>query len=181
MLIELSGGQDDGELAERLAQALLAAGADDAVLAQDQSQMAALWALRERIPAAQQRQGPSITHDLALPISAIPAFLQAAASLLRRDFASVDPVVFGHVGDGNLHYNLGVATQEAMLAVEPQVTAALFALAIAMGGDISAEHGIGRIRREAADAQHDPVERALMRQIKQLFDPQGLFNPDVLV
>ncbi|MEH6459418.1 FAD-binding oxidoreductase [Chitinimonas sp. JJ19] len=180
VLIALSGSQSDSVLAERMMDLLLASGGENAVLAQDGSQAKALWALREHIPAAQTRQGPSIKHDLALPISAIPAFIAEAASLLKQWLPQVRPVVFGHVGDGNLHYNLGLLPGAETDQIEAEANGLLFDLVAHYGGDISAEHGIGRLRIAAADARHDPVERALMRQVKAMLDPASLFNPGVL-
>lgn len=181
VLIGLSGGEDDSVLSERLAQMLSASGHTDAVLAQDQAQSNDLWALRELIPAAQRLHGPSIKHDLALPISAIPAFIDAARARLREYLPVAQPVVFGHVGDGNLHFNLGLPVAEDFAKSEAIANQLLFDLATAYGGDISAEHGIGRLRIAAADARHDPVERALMRQIKRCLDPDSAFNPGVLI
>ncbi|QNM95132.1 FAD-binding oxidoreductase [Chitinimonas koreensis] len=181
VLIALSGGEADAVLAERLAELLLGAGCDDAAVAQDGSQAKALWALRELIPAAQVRQGPSIKHDLALPIGAIPAFLAEAAGLLAQRLPEAQPVVFGHVGDGNLHFNLSLPPGSEQAELETRANLLLFELVARHGGDISAEHGIGRLRIATADACHDPVERSLMRQIKAMLDPDGLFNPGVLL
>ncbi|PHV12554.1 FAD-binding oxidoreductase [Chitinimonas sp. BJB300] len=181
VLIALSGGETDAVLMERLTECLLANGYEDAALAQDGSQAKALWALREHIPSAQTRQGPSIKHDLALPISAIPAFVAEAATLLAQRLPAAKPVVFGHVGDGNLHYNLSLPVSEDFATSEALANQLLFDLVARHGGDISAEHGIGRLRIAAADAGHDPVERALMRQIKASLDPDGFFNPGVLL
>lgn len=180
-LIALSGGEAEQVLNERLAELLISAGHEDAALAQDGSQAKALWALREHIPAAQTREGPSIKHDLALPISAIPAFVRAARAALAEQLPEARPVVFGHMGDGNLHFNLGWPRREDFDAAEARANALLFDLTLAHGGDLSAEHGIGRLRFAEADARHDPVERALMREIKATLDPDGVFNPGVLV
>ncbi|QDQ28980.1 FAD-binding oxidoreductase [Chitinimonas arctica] len=181
VLIALSGADNDTALKERLMESLLATGYYDAVIAQDVDQSKALWGLREHIPAAQNRQGPSIKHDLALPISAIATFIDAAAEALQRELPFAQPVIFGHVGDGNLHYNLGLPAGADLVDQERKANSLLFELVARHGGDISAEHGIGRLRIAAADAGHDPVERALMRQIKAVFDPGSLFNPGVLL
>ncbi|WP_269532884.1 FAD-binding oxidoreductase [Chitinimonas sp. BJYL2] len=180
-LIALTGGETDAELETRLTELLADGDYSDAVLAQDSTQRAALWSLREWIPDAQRKQGPSIKHDLALPIAAIPAFMREAAAAIAKDFPAARPIVFGHVGDGNLHYNLGLSPEADFYATEARANALLFPLARAYGGEISAEHGIGRFRREQADQLHDPVERALMRELKQQLDPDGLFNPGVLI
>jgi len=181
VLIALSGSQPDNILEDRLTQLLMTASCEDAVLAQDGSQTEALWALRELIPSAQRRAGPSIKQDLALPIGAIPAFIEEAAQLVAARLPEATPVVFGHMGDGNLHYNLGLAQDADVANCEAISNEVLFDLVAKYGGDISAEHGIGRFRVAAADDRHDPVARALMRKIKASLDPQGLFNPGVLI
>jgi len=181
VLIALTGSESDTVLNERLAALLLDHGLEDAALAQDGKQTQALWRLRELIPSAQTKEGPSIKHDLALPISAIADFMAESTALLAARLPAAKPVVFGHVGDGNLHYNLSLPASEDFAAAEALANRLLFDLVAQYGGDISAEHGIGRLRIAAADAWHDPVERALMQQLKQLFDPAGLFNPGVLV
>ncbi|GAB3256379.1 FAD-binding oxidoreductase [Chitinimonas naiadis] len=181
VLIGISGGEPDAVLQERLLAVLLQSGQEDAAIAQDMNQSKALWALRGHIPAAQTRQGPSIKHDLALPISAIPAFIAEAEAQLALQFPAARPVVFGHVGDGNLHFNLSLPDSTGFASLEQAANTLLFDLVGKYGGDISAEHGIGRLRIAAADKGHDPIERALMRQIKAALDPEGLFNPGVLV
>ncbi len=181
VLIALSGSQPDSVLADRLAQLLMAAGCEDAILAQDGSQTDQLWALRELIPSAQRRAGPSIKQDLALPIGAIPAFINEAAQHIAKHLPAATPVVFGHLGDGNLHYNLGLPQDADFAASEAISNEVLFDLVAKYGGDISAEHGIGRFRVAAADDRHDPVARELMRKIKLSLDPNGLFNPGVLL
>lgn len=178
VLVELSGAETDAVLATRLTDALYDA---DAWLAQDSRQRAMFWALRERIPSAQRRAGPSVKHDLALPIGQIPAFIEAAAAAIAKCLPRAQPVVFGHLGDGNLHYNLGLPADLDFASAEAQANACLFALAQAHGGDLSAEHGLGRLRVADADALHDPVARALMREMKAWLDPDGVFNPGVMV
>ncbi|MBV1777174.1 FAD-binding oxidoreductase [Burkholderiaceae bacterium DAT-1] len=183
VLIELAGSDTDEVLAQKLSEVLDFYDVQDGVIAQDVAQAENLWALRERIPSAQRRAGPSIKQDLALPISAIPDFLISAEDAIRTAMPDVMPIVFGHMGDGNLHYNLTLphALKSRFAELEAQSNDILFPLARQFGGDISAEHGIGRLRVAAADQYHDPVERSLMRAIKQALDPDGLFNPGVTV
>lgn len=181
VLIALSGSQTANALNERLAELLMACGYHDAALAQDGKQAKSLWRLRELIPSAQSKEGKSIKHDLALPISAIGHFMRESTALLEKCMPTVTPVVFGHVGDGNLHYNLSLPVGEDFGATEQLANQILFELVAQYGGDVSAEHGIGRLRIGAADASHDPLERELMSQIKRLFDPEGFFNPGVLL
>ncbi|MDK2125682.1 FAD-binding oxidoreductase [Parachitinimonas caeni] len=190
VLIELSGGESDAVLSERLCALLSAANTPDALVAQDLTQRQHFWGLRERIPSAQKRAGSSIKHDLSLPIAAIPEFVQQAAALLAAHMPLFEPVIFGHVGDGNLHFNLqylgetGAARKlpvPAFDAAEQVANELLYPLVLACGGDLSAEHGIGRLRLSAAARYHDAGERALMATLKQAFDPLGLFNPGALL
>ncbi|QNM95677.1 FAD-binding oxidoreductase [Chitinimonas koreensis] len=181
VLIELAGSEDDAVLQQRLFD-LLAAAADAAV-AQDLAQRARFWALREHIPSAQKRAGPAIKHDLSLPIAALPGFLAEAERRLATALPDAQPIVFGHVGDGNLHYNLQLPAAAAaqLAACEQAANATLYTLARGYGGDFSAEHGIGRLRLAAAEQYHDPVERRLMQRIKSALDPADLFNPGAML
>jgi FAD/FMN-containing dehydrogenase len=151
----------------------------DATVAQSYDQAAKLWALRENISEAQRREGPNIKHDIALPISAIPAFLVRADGALRDAFPGARLVVFGHLGDGNLHYNL--AAPEGDDAREFMDSAAavnriVHDLVHALGGSISAEHGIGQLKRAELARYKSDVEIELMRRVKAAFDPRGLLN-----
>jgi FAD/FMN-containing dehydrogenase len=151
----------------------------DATVAQSYDLAAKLWALRENISEAQRREGPNIKHDIALPISAIPAFLVRADGALRDAFPGARLVVFGHLGDGNLHYNL--AAHEGDDAREFMGSAAavnriVHDLVHALGGSISAEHGIGQLKRAELARYKSDVEIELMRRVKAAFDPRGLLN-----
>jgi len=152
----------------------------DAVLAQSETQAARLWALRENISEAQKIEGVSIKHDVAVPVSAIPEFLARADVALAAAFPGIRVVAFGHVGDGNLHYNLSQADAQentAFLASQPAVNRIVHDTVAALNGSISAEHGIGQLKRDELAHYKSPVELALMRSIKQALDPQGLMNP----
>ena len=152
----------------------------DAVLAQSETQAARLWALRENISEAQKIEGVSIKHDVAVPVSAIPEFLACADAALAAAFPGIRVVAFGHVGDGNLHYNLSQADAQenaAFLASQPAVNRIVHDTVDALNGSISAEHGIGQLKRDELAHYKSPVELALMRSIKQALDPQGLMNP----
>ena len=152
----------------------------DAVVAQSNQQAARLWALRENISEAQRIEGPNIKHDISLPVSAIPAFLAASEHALAAALPGVRFVVFGHLGDGNLHYNLaappGVAPA-AFMAELPRANRIVHDLVTHAGGSISAEHGIGQLKRDELRHYKTPLELELMRRIKSALDPQGLLNP----
>lgn len=152
----------------------------DAVIAQSETQAAKLWSLRENISEAQKIEGISIKHDIAVPVSAIPAFLAQADAALATAFPGIRVVAFGHVGDGNLHYNLSKPDAQEnthFIDSQPAVNRIVHDTVDALNGSISAEHGIGQLKREELLRYKSPVEMALMRSIKQAFDPRGLMNP----
>ena len=163
-------------LATQLASGLVAEG----TLAASQAQAAKLWALRENISEAQKIEGISIKHDIAVPVSAIPNFLETADAALAQAYPCIRVVAFGHVGDGNLHYNLSKPDAQdntALIAAQPEVNRIVHDAVHALNGSISAEHGIGQLKREEILRYKSPVEMALMRTLKQAIDPQGLMNP----
>jgi len=156
----------------------------DGVVAQSETQAKKLWALRENISEAQKIEGISIKHDVSVPMSAIPAFLAAADAALEQAFPGIRVVAFGHVGDGNLHYNLSKADAQdnaAFIAAQSLVNRIVHDAVHALNGSISAEHGIGQLKREEILRYKSPVEMALMRTIKQALDPRGLMNPGKVV
>jgi FAD/FMN-containing dehydrogenase len=156
----------------------------DGALATSHTQAAKLWALRENISEAQKFEGISIKHDISVPVSAIPAFLATADAALARAFPGIRVVAFGHVGDGNLHYNLSrpdAQDNSAFIAAQPEVNRIVHDTVHALNGSISAEHGIGQLKREEILRYKSPVEMALMRTLKQAIDPQGLMNPGKVV
>lgn len=163
-----------------LAGRLEAGAVADATIAHSGSQAKKLWALRENISEAQKIEGISIKHDIAVPVSRIPEFLAQADAALQESFPGIRVVAFGHVGDGNLHYNLSKPdTQEnaAFIASQPEVNRIVHDMVHALNGSISAEHGIGQLKREELLRYKSSVEMALMRSIKQALDPRGLMNP----
>ncbi|MHB8493806.1 MAG: FAD-binding oxidoreductase [Casimicrobiaceae bacterium] len=179
---------DDSAAATPLAaevEATLAAAAEDgdiadATLAQSQDQAARLWALRENISEAQRREGPNIKHDIALPISAIPAFIESTAPALAHAFPGSRLVVFGHMGDGNLHYNVAApvgASGAAFMDNTSRVNRIVHDRVVAAGGSISAEHGIGQLKREELAHYKPALDIELMRRVKAALDPRGLLNP----
>ena len=184
LLIELSAGGDEGELREALgallAEALASGTISDAVLAQSGEQARRLWAMRENIGEAQRIDGLSIKHDVSVPISRIPEFVERADQALTEAFPGLRIVAFGHIGDGNLHYNQSQAAaglNAAFLAAQPTVNRIVHDLVDELGGSISAEHGIGQLKRDELLRYKSPVEIEMMRAIKRVLDPQGLMNP----
>ncbi|WZH50810.1 MAG: FAD-binding oxidoreductase [Nocardioides alkalitolerans] len=186
-LVELGDTAPDADV-ERLAEQLLVAAAErghlqDAVVATGPG-LDACWALREGISEAQGHAGPSLKHDVALPIGSLPAYVAATSAALEAVLPGVREVTYGHVGDGNLHHNLSKprgATDEELLAAAPALTAALYEQVAAFDGSISAEHGLGQAKRDAAAAVKSDVEVGLMRTVKQALDPRGLLNPGKVV
>lgn len=152
----------------------------DAVLASNQTQAAALWALREGISEAQNHEGPSLKHDISVPVSRIPEFIERTDSVLQQDFAGVRIVSYGHMGDGNLHYNISKPlgeTDASFRAREHAIMEVIYRMTSAFNGSISAEHGLGQAKPDAAVRFKDPLEIELMRAIKRTLDPAGLMNP----
>ena len=156
----------------------------DGALATSQAQAAKLWALRENISEAQKIEGISIKHDISVPVSAIPDFLETADAALAQAFPGIRIVAFGHVGDGNLHYNLSkpdAQNNPTFISAQPEVNRIVHDTVHALNGSISAEHGIGQLKREEILRYKSPVEMALMRSVKQAIDPLGLMNPGKVV
>ena len=154
--------------------------AHDATIAQSEAQAAELWALRESIPEAQRREGPNIKHDISLPVSSIPSFLDQAKVQLDAAFPGVRYVTFGHLGDGNLHYNLAPpagTSSGAFLDQAARANRVVYDIVARLGGSFSAEHGIGQLKRDELTRYRSAIELELMRQIKRALDPHGLLNP----
>jgi FAD/FMN-containing dehydrogenase len=173
-----------GAVAALLEVALAAGTITDATIAASEAQATALWALREEISEAQAREGANIKHDIAVPIAALPGFIAEAGAALEAAFPGVRLVVFGHMGDGNLHFNISPPAGEtptAFLAHQPGVNRVTHDLVAAYNGSISAEHGLGVLRRDEAARYKSPVELALMRTIKAALDPAGIMNPGKVI
>jgi FAD/FMN-containing dehydrogenase len=184
VLIQADDAVSDSAMADRV-EAALAQGVDaeivrDATVARSDAQAAALWALRENISEGQRREGPNIKHDISVPVSAIPRFLRDAESALRQALPGVRFVIFGHLGDGNLHYNLsgpeGTAAK-AFMGNEAVANRVVYDLVDAAGGSISAEHGIGQLKRDELRRYKPRVEVELMARVKAALDPGGIMNP----
>ena len=152
----------------------------DAALANSERVRADFWHLREHIPEAQRRAGPSIKHDISVPVASLPEFIREASGWVAEHVPEGLLVCYGHAGDGNLHFNIsqiGTAHGQAFLAREPQIRRAIHDLVARYQGSISAEHGIGRLKREELQRYARPGALAAMRAIKQALDPNGVMNP----
>jgi FAD/FMN-containing dehydrogenase len=144
---------------------------EDAVLAASAAQSQALWRIRETIPEA---QFANVKHDVSVPVSRVPDLIARVDVALQSAFPGAPIYAFGHIGDGNIHYNVG---DEALLARREEVNRVVFSVVAALGGSISAEHGLGQMKREAIRRHKDPLELELMGALKRALDPQGLMNP----
>ncbi|MGH8304864.1 MAG: FAD-binding oxidoreductase [Steroidobacteraceae bacterium] len=167
-------------LGEALGAALEAGVVLDATIARGERERAALWKLRETIPEAQRREGAGLKHDISVPVSALGEFVERGSAWVSANVPDARLVAYGHVGDGNLHFNLTQAPGAdgaSLLAREPQVRRALHDLACELGGSFSAEHGIGRLKAPELERYAPPAELALMRAVKRAFDPHGVMNP----
>jgi FAD/FMN-containing dehydrogenase len=184
VLIEISSAESDGAASLMMERLLVEAGdkklVSDAVLAGSLAQAQSLWRLRETASEAQKPDGGSIKHDVSVPVARIPEFLGRAGPVIDAVCAGARPVVFGHFGDGNVHYNVSQPPgmdKARFLALWDQMAGAVHDLVAEMGGSISAEHGIGQIKRADLIRYKSPVELALMRKIKAALDPKGILNP----
>jgi FAD/FMN-containing dehydrogenase len=189
VLLEQSDTEGEAEARARfeavLGAALEAGCIDDAVVAESLAQSRALWHVRESIPLAQAEEGLNIKHDISVPVSAIPAFVARADAALQARWPGVRLVNFGHLGDGNLHYNVqappGTDGQRFLDDEEQAVNTVVFDTVAGFGGSFSAEHGIGALKREELARRKSPVALQMMRAIKSALDPQGLLNPQRLL
>jgi FAD/FMN-containing dehydrogenase len=187
VLMELSSPRDD---ARDTLEAILARGMDegvveDAVIAANLNQRMAFWKLREEISATQKPEGGSIKHDISVPVAAVPAFIAEANDAVVRLIPGARPVPFGHLGDGNIHYNVsqpkadgknGGSTEDFMTRWH-DVNAVVFDIVLRMGGSISAEHGIGQLKAADLPGVKDAVAIDLMRSLKAMLDPLNILNP----
>ncbi len=157
----------------------------DAVVAENLAQAHQLWHVRESIPLAQAEEGLNIKHDISVPISRIPAFVEYADALLQREIAGVRLVNFGHLGDGNLHYNVQAPAEGDAKAFlrdeEARVNDLVYEAVAKFGGSFSAEHGVGALKVDKLQQYQSPVALAMMRAVKGALDPQGLMNPQCLL
>ncbi len=189
VLLENSDSESEAHARERL-EALLAAALDDgciadAVVSASLAQAKQLWHVRECIPLAQAEQGLNIKHDISIPVSRIPAFVAATDALLAREIEGVRLVNFGHLGDGNLHYNVqapeGADIKTFLQAQEERVNTIVYDQVARFDGSISAEHGIGSLKLHKLEKHKSPVALGMMRAIRQALDPGNILNPGRVV
>jgi FAD/FMN-containing dehydrogenase len=184
LLVELSSPNPRQDLNSLLTATLEEAAArgavEDAMFATSMAQAQAMWKLRESVPEAQRRHGASLKHDVSVPVSAIPALIEEGAALVHRLAPEGDVISYGHAGDGNLHFNVSQkpgADIKSFMARGPVLELAMFDLVESLGGSISAEHGIGRLKAAEFSRRADPVELAVMHDLKRALDPKGILNP----
>ncbi|MGE0241899.1 MAG: FAD-binding oxidoreductase, partial [Parvibaculaceae bacterium] len=182
VLIELSGSGDlDGVMTELLGEAAEQGILRDATIASSEAQRKELWFIRQAIVEVQKREGGSIKHDVSVPISELPAFVDKALAAIEVFMPGARPMPFGHIGDGNLHFNVSQPVgmdKEAFLDKWQAMNDVVFDVVLRHGGSISAEHGIGRLKRDLMTSIKSPVELEMMRDVKTLFDPKGILNPN---
>jgi D-lactate dehydrogenase (cytochrome) len=183
VLIELSSQARDGLRATM--EEILSSGAErgfvtDATIAASLDQAKAFWLTRHHIADTQKYEGGSIKHDVSVPVTAVPDFIVEASAAVTALIPDCRPCPFGHLGDGNIHFNVTQpigADKAAFLARWDEVNAKVFAIVARRGGSISAEHGIGVMKRDLLPSVKDPVAYALMRDLKRTLDPNGILNP----
>jgi FAD/FMN-containing dehydrogenase len=174
--IDTLGAVLEGALESALSRGIV----QDGLMAQNERHREAFWKLRETIPEAQKLDGASLKHDISVPISVLPDFVKQASEWITTNVPEGRLVCYGHVGDGNLHFNLNQApgaTQEAFMAREPATRRAIHDLVRDYCGSFSAEHGIGRLKVPELETYAPPVELELMRSVKRAIDPNGIMNP----
>jgi FAD/FMN-containing dehydrogenase len=183
VLIELSSQSKDG--LREVMESVLAQGAEnglviDAAIADNLEQAKAFWRLREMFGEVQRHEGGSIKHDISVPVAVVPAFLEEANAAVVALIPGARPLPFGHLGDGNIHYNVNQplgADKGEFLKRWADVNAAVFAVVKKYDGSISAEHGIGVMKRDLLPSVKDPVAFELMKSLKHLLDPKNILNP----
>jgi len=168
-------------LADALDRGLVA----DATIAANETQAEALWALRDGISSAERAHGPAVQHDISVPPAKMPDFIDHASAELERDFPGIHAVAFGHLGDGNVHFHLrapvGAVGGKWEDADGKAISARVHDLVTTWGGSISAEHGIGQMKRDELARLADPAALTILQGVKQALDPLGLMNPGKLV
>jgi FAD/FMN-containing dehydrogenase len=188
VLVEVQSARKDGALADAIQEALAAAIEskliDDALLAQTEAQRTAFWRYREQIPDGEKLAGASIKHDVSVPITDIPALVREGSAAMLKLVPDARVVSFGHLGDGNLHFNLCQpegGDRAAFEAITPQVNRAVHDVVAKLRGSIAAEHGIGKLKREELAHYKGAVEMDIMRAIKRALDPKNTMNPGKIV
>jgi FAD/FMN-containing dehydrogenase len=183
VLMELSSQAESGlrDVVEAIFEAGVERGlVNDGAIAESLDQAKAMWRIREDAGEVQKREGASIKHDVSVPVAAIPAFIAEASAAAVAIVPGARPMPFGHVGDGNIHYNVTQPPgmdKAAFMAREDDVQRAVFGVVAKYGGSISAEHGIGIAKRDWLPRVKDEVALQVMRSLKQTLDPNGILNP----
>jgi FAD/FMN-containing dehydrogenase len=188
VLLEIANARDATEteslLTDFLANCMNTNELSDGVVATSEAQRKQFWSVRHDISEAQKLAGASIKHDISVPVSAIPDFLERADKVVNDALPGIRPVAFGHLGDGNLHYNLSPPesiSADEFIALWPELNELVHTLAVELNGSFSAEHGIGLLKVDELERLGNPVGLDLMRGIKQLIDPAGIMNPGKVI
>ena len=181
-----SGGEGLGTLAQDLLTGAFEEGLlEDAVISANEAQAEAFWLLRDEIAPAERAKGPAVQHDISVAVERMPEFVDQAVPLIERDWPGTQAVAFGHLGDGNVHFHvIAPAGVEAAAWHEGDgkaISRQVYEMVTQWGGSISAEHGIGQLKRDELARLSDPVSLHMMRAVKQALDPVGLLNPGKLV
>mgnify|MGYP000238419219 CR=1 FL=1 len=182
-LIELTrmAGTEPGALQSSLEAAFEAALISDAVVAESLADRTRMWAFREQMSECQSREGASIKHDVSVPIAAIPRLIAEGSEAAEKLVSGIRPVPFGHMGDGNIHFNfsmpIGADPKAFMAQYDEAVHEVIYEVVLKLGGSVSAEHGIGQLKVDLLKQVKDPVALELMRAIKTALDPNGILNP----
>lgn len=174
------GREIEAVLEELLEKSLL----ENAVVSQSEAQCEALWAVRESVPEAHKKTGGNAKHDISVPRSALTDFVAETNAALKTRFPWIEPSVFGHFGDGNLHYNMGVEPgfdPRLCFAFEKEINGIVFEAVMRANGSVAAEHGVGRLKRRLLEETKPAVDLELMRRIKHVFDPGNRLNPGAVV
>ena len=156
----------------------------DAVFAENERQHSSLWRIREELPAAQSREGGSIKHDISVPVSKTVDFITEASKRVKELLPDIRPCPFGHIGDGNIHYNLTQPrdiSKNEFMSYSSDLNRVVHDLVAEMDGSISAEHGIGLIKKSELNHYASPVKMKIMRSIKAALDPNNIMNPGKII
>ena len=157
---------------------------EDAALSTSLSQVNDFWRIREMMPVAQKHEGDSIKHDVSVPVHLVPQFLIEADKIIKREMPKARLCTFGHLGDGNMHYNISQPENfdtEEFLKRQPEINNLIHTLVVSMKGSVAAEHGVGRLKRDLIAGTKEPVELNLMRSLKKSIDPDNIMNPGKLI
>ena len=178
--VNLMKGSVPGALEAALAEAFERGIISEATIAQSETDRTHIWAARELMNEVQSRDGASIKHDVSVPIAAVPQLIAEGSAAVQRIVEGVRPCPFGHMGDGNIHFNFSQpigADPKAFMAREKDANAAIYDIVLRLGGSVSAEHGIGQLKTGLLQQVKDPVALEMMRAIKRALDPNGILNP----